>query len=348
VLRRLHLIPGVAVFLAIAAPWFLLVQARNPEFFDFFVVQEHFARFALSGHHRPGPWWYFLPIIVVGTMPWTPLVAAAVAQRGTTRTGSESRIDVDRFLLVWAATVLAFFSLSSSKLPPYVLPMLPALALLTARRLPLLEDRRTVRRAAGAAAAGAGVFAAAAVPVLATEKFAALAPLLADVPAWFVAADAALVAGAGAAWWLARAGRARAALLALAASSLAFGQLALGGAHAVDEFYSAERVVEKWLGDPPHLDDDAAFYSVGKFDPGLPFYLGRTVTLVAYEGELAPGIAAEPFKYVPSVETFERQWRAAERAYAEMDPALYGKLSEGGLPMHVLVRDVRRVIVARH
>ncbi|HEY7240033.1 MAG TPA: glycosyltransferase family 39 protein, partial [Burkholderiales bacterium] len=70
-LRELEWGRGLALFTALAAPWFILVQLRNPEFFDFFVLHEHFARYALPGHHRPGPWWYFAAVLLVGMMPWT-------------------------------------------------------------------------------------------------------------------------------------------------------------------------------------------------------------------------------------------------------------------------------------
>lgn len=348
VLRRLHLLPGLALFSAIAVPWFLLVQAANPEFFKFFFVQEHFERFALPGHQRPGPWWYFLPIVLVATMPWTPAVIAALARRGKTRSESSCRIDVDRFLLVWPATVLVFFSLSSSKLPPYVLPALPALALLTARRFPRMEDARAAIGLTALAAALAGCAFLIAVPALLRwEKVADLGPLLPAASTWLVAASLALGGGAAGTWLLARAGRARTALVALSATSLVFGQLILAGAHAVDGHYSSERLVEGWLGDPPRLADDTPFYSVGTFDNSLPFYLQRTVTLVEYKGELGAGIAAEPSKYVESITQFKQDWLASPRAYAHLTPALYQQLLAEGLPMRVLARDARRVIVAR-
>jgi hypothetical protein len=71
------------------------------------------------------------------------------------------------------------------------------------------------------------------------------------------------------------------------------------------------------------------------------------VTLVDYKDELAPGIAAEPGKYVGSVDEFLGLWRTDAAAFAIMTPRLYEKLSGEGLPGHVLVRDSRWIIVAR-
>jgi len=347
-LRRLHLLPGLAVLAAIAVPWFLLVQAANPEFFQFFFVQEHFERFVEPGHNRPGSVWYFLPIVLVAAMPWTPAMIAAIARRGPAHAEQSCRIDVDRFLLVWAATILVFFSLSSSKLPPYVLPALPALALLTARRFPRTEDARAAIGLTALAAALAACAFLIAIPALPKwEKVADLGPLLPAASTWLTAASLALGGGAAGTWLLARTDRARAALVALSATSLIFGQLALAGAHAVDGYYSSERLVAGWLGDPPRRADDAPFYSVETFDDSLPFYLRRTVTLVEYKGELGPGIAAEPSKYVESITRFKQDWLASPRAYAHMTPALYEQLLAAGLPMRLLARDARRVIVAR-
>src|SRR5207245_3555820 len=70
-LRRLHWAPGLAVFGAIVLPWFVLVQHRNPEFFRFFFFRDHFARYLLPHHHRPGPRWVFAPLLLIGLPPST-------------------------------------------------------------------------------------------------------------------------------------------------------------------------------------------------------------------------------------------------------------------------------------
>src|SRR5260221_1971901 len=128
VLRRLHWIPGLSLFAAIVLPWFILVQDRNPEFFQFFFVHEHFERYALPVHHDPVPWWYFVPLVLVGLWPWTPAVPAAVAKGW--RAPAAGGFRLDRFLVIWAAVVIVFFSASHSKLPGYVLPAVPAILLL--------------------------------------------------------------------------------------------------------------------------------------------------------------------------------------------------------------------------
>jgi 4-amino-4-deoxy-L-arabinose transferase-like glycosyltransferase len=191
-LRRLAIAPGIGVLLAVSAPWFLLVQDRNPEFFRFFFIYEHFERFALPGHHRPGPWWYFIPVLLAGTLPWTPLVARAIVQAVRER-GSKDRgnLNIDLLLVVWAATIFLFFSLSSSKLPAYVLPALPPLVLLAARRIGKIDAKGFVRDAAFSGALAAVAAGGACLLLERTDSFHLLAP----AAPWFLFALLALLAG---------------------------------------------------------------------------------------------------------------------------------------------------------
>src|SRR4029079_18366904 len=69
--KRLSLVQGLLLFLLLAAPWFVLVASRNPEFARFFFIHEHFERFLTTEHRRTGAWWYFLPMLAVGLLPCT-------------------------------------------------------------------------------------------------------------------------------------------------------------------------------------------------------------------------------------------------------------------------------------
>lgn len=125
--------PGpLLVFVALAAPWHVLVARRNPDWFDFYVIREHLARFASKGHRREGPVWYFLPVLVGGFLPWTvfaPALARAIPR--PTRAAVRDR-GTEAFLAIFAFVVVAFFSVSKSKLIPYVAPVWPVLAALLA------------------------------------------------------------------------------------------------------------------------------------------------------------------------------------------------------------------------
>ncbi|MBV9183930.1 MAG: glycosyltransferase family 39 protein [Acidobacteria bacterium] len=126
---------GLLVFLLIAMPWYVLVQLRNPQFFRVFVLQHNLARFASNMFHHPQPIWYYLPVTILGWIPCSIFVLLALSSgfrqfKSATREG-----EPDRFLLIWILVVVAFFSLSISKLPGYILPALPPGILLIARYL---------------------------------------------------------------------------------------------------------------------------------------------------------------------------------------------------------------------
>ena len=127
--------PGLPLFLALAAPWFILVSRRNADFASFFFVHEHFARFLTKEPQRVEPWWYFLALLLVAVLPWLlPLARAAAAARL-----AENRAQTFKplkFLLLFSAVTLVFFSISGSKLAPYILPMFPLLAAFTGVAVP--------------------------------------------------------------------------------------------------------------------------------------------------------------------------------------------------------------------
>jgi 4-amino-4-deoxy-L-arabinose transferase-like glycosyltransferase len=343
-LRRLHWVPGLCVFGAIVLPWFILVQQRNPEFFDFFFIREHFERYWLPHHHRAGPWWYFIPILLVGLLPWTPSIPAALARAW--RAPAQPGFKLDRFLVVWAGVVVVFFSASQSKLPGYVLPAVPAILLLFARHYPALSER--LRRAPAFVCIASGLaltLLAAGLPTL--SVLLSWTEFDAEYAIWLLAAGLALSAAGIAALRLLRRSRQEASLAVLGLGSLLAVQLALSGTHVLDEHYSSERLIDTMVGEKLRFPREPPFYSVASFDQSVPFYLGRPVTLVGYKDELAPGIAAEPWKFVSSVDEFVGLWQEHEEAFAIMTPPFYEKLRQEGLPGRVLARDPWRVIVAR-
>ncbi|NPU85006.1 MAG: glycosyltransferase family 39 protein [Syntrophaceae bacterium] len=133
---------GIAIFLLVTLPWLLLVQERNPDFFRFFFIQEHFLRYTTKFHQRSEPFWFFLPVLVGGIIPWLGFLPSAAG--GFRRKWAESfGADEKRFLLSWFGLILVFFSISSSKLVPYVAPLFPPLAVFLGR-LFLVSEEETV------------------------------------------------------------------------------------------------------------------------------------------------------------------------------------------------------------
>ena len=130
ILRKLYLIPGALLFLALIAPWYLLAEARNAGFLRYYLWDEHFGRFATVSFDRKQPWYFFSAVLVVGFLPWSTLLPSVV-RRHWSRPLDEKHI----FLICWSILPLIFFSISSSKLPHYILPIFPALSIMTATTL---------------------------------------------------------------------------------------------------------------------------------------------------------------------------------------------------------------------
>lgn len=129
-LAEMRLFSGISLFLAIAVPWFVLVSLRHPEFVRFFFIHEHFERFLTRVHGRYQPFWYFLPILAGIMLPWSLFIPAAL--RAAWKNRRETSGAVLTYLAIWASFILLFFSTSNSKLIPYILPVVPPLALMIA------------------------------------------------------------------------------------------------------------------------------------------------------------------------------------------------------------------------
>jgi 4-amino-4-deoxy-L-arabinose transferase-like glycosyltransferase len=136
-LARLGVWWGVPLALAVAGVWYGPVIYRNGrEFIDQFFVQHHFARFASNKYHHPQPFYFYVPVVLLLMLPWTPFFVSALAsfRLRLMRDGTAfNRLRL--FALAWLVVPVVFFSFSGSKLPGYVLPSLPAAAILTGPRL---------------------------------------------------------------------------------------------------------------------------------------------------------------------------------------------------------------------
>jgi len=142
ILRTLW-IPGIVLYLAVMLPWYLAVQVRNPEFFRVFILEHNLARFSQDVYHHRQPFWFYLPVFLLAMMPWTLVLIFAIVERarliwseGKEKEAFSSPEDSwQLFLLIWMLVPILFFSASQSKLPGYILPAVPAGALLVAEYL---------------------------------------------------------------------------------------------------------------------------------------------------------------------------------------------------------------------
>ena len=136
ILKRLFLSPAILVFFLLCVPPFYLVCKKNPDFFYFFFIQEHFLRYATKMHDRYAPFWFFVPVIIGGFFPW--LGGLFISFKNYF-----SKKDNNIYLVLWVLVITAFFSASSSKLVPYIIPVFPALAILIAKNLIDLKEKRS-------------------------------------------------------------------------------------------------------------------------------------------------------------------------------------------------------------
>ena len=339
--KRLHLTAGLLLFFVIAAPWFILVSLKNPEFPHFFFIHEHFQRFVSKVHHREGPWHYFIPILLLGIMPWLPLLPQSLA--GALR---EERRDFQpsKMLLIWCAFIFFFFSVSGSKLPSYILPIFPALALLIALQLRHTSGRMLAVTAGLLAVVGAiGLAYVGKVPHLGKNPFEH--PLYQAYAPWVAAGAATALIGGIAAFILARTRR-ECSLAVLGLSTFISGQLLMLGHEPLGRYKAGLDHVPKIAAE---LAPDTPLYAVNIYEQSIPFYLGHTLTLVAFADEMQFGVDQEPQLWIPTREEFVRRWNEAhatgKKALAIMHPDAFADLQEGGLPMRVIARDPRRVIV---
>ena len=127
---------GLALYLAVATPWFIAVQRANPEFFRTFFLQHNLERFSSNLYHHPQPFWFYIPVALLALMPWTVFVVAALvdALRDWRFSVEEpaAQEDLRTYLALWFLVPIVFFSLSHSKLPGYILPAIPAATILLA------------------------------------------------------------------------------------------------------------------------------------------------------------------------------------------------------------------------
>lgn len=337
-LARLEWARGVPLFLALAVPWFVMVSLRNPEFAQFFFIHEHFQRYLTPSHRREEPWWYFVPIVLLGFLPLAALLPAALVSAWKSHSGHLARV-----LVLWSLFVVLFFSASSSKLPAYVLPAFPALALVLGPYIARAPERRLALWIGPTALFGvvaaimAGRAAGRAREDWAGDLYRAAEP-------WLVGASLLLAAGIALSALLLWRGRRWPGLAAAALTVVA----ALGcGLEGFERFsprqsgkFPAERMASV-------TTPATRLYSVDIYDQGVAFYMRRTLTLVKYRDEFDLGLRAEPHKGLATFDDFDREWRRPGEAVAIMQPGHFHVFRMQGLPMQLVHEDARRIIVRK-
>ena len=171
-----------------------------------------------------------------------------------------------------------------------------------------------------------------------------------DLGPWLLAAfGIGTLGGAAALWAFARDSIARRStgVIIITLTTLIATQVVLIGNDAFRATRSAADLVAALRDASPAYDASAPFYQIEMYDQTLPFYLERTTMLVNYRDELALGLDAEPDRGIATIRDWEARWEAASQAYALMAPDTFDRLSAAGVPLRIVARDTRRVLVAR-
>jgi 4-amino-4-deoxy-L-arabinose transferase-like glycosyltransferase len=340
---RLHLGKGLLLFFAIAAPWFILVALRNPEQPHFFFIHEHFERFLLKTHHRESFWWLFFALSAVGSVPWLGMLGQSL-WLGVKREAGEFRPRL--MLLVWIVFIVLFFTKSNSKLPGYILPIFPALALLVGLYLEVGTRRSRMIAAGMMSAVGVALL----VVVTQMPKMARHAGegnLMIEFQPWVMAAGFVALAGGGFALLHARHMRRDLMAVSLALAGFLSTELILAGF----EPYGKQRAGLPMLSSiQAELKPDSTIYAVGTYEQSMTYYLQRTVTLVDYWDEFSFGLKQQPELSIPTVDAWLVVWHAhaargiQDVAFIRAD--IYEKLKQQGVPMRVISQDARRIVIA--
>ena len=340
-LRRLELARGIPLFLAITVPWFVVVSMRNPEFAHFFFVQEHFQRFTTTMHHREHPAWYFVPILLAGMLPFVFVVLPAwLAALRRPEPGFSPTL----FLGLWALLVFLFFSASGSKLPGYILPMFPVLAVLAGAYLARAARQRVLAAQSIVVALG-GLALAIAAPYLSRAGADQLDRFAGAYAAVLIFAGLAMAAGGALGAVLVLRGRTLACVAALALCTLTASLAAIAGHRDYAPLFSASSTIAAMS---PQPSAQTPFFAVESYDHSVPWSLRRAVTMVGYRDEFGEAVYWEPGKYIREDAGFARAWTEARDAYALFALRDFDRLRAAlAVPMEVVAQGPRYVIVRK-
>jgi 4-amino-4-deoxy-L-arabinose transferase-like glycosyltransferase len=353
---RLHLGKGLLLFLLIAVPWFVLVGLKNPEQPHFFFVHEHFDRFLLKEHHREAAWYVFFVLLAAGSVPWIGVLVQSLVL-GARRVsdadpegipGLPPRFRPRLMLLVWVAFIILFFTKSNSKLPGYIVPVFPAVALLVAVYLDVGTRRSRMATAGITALLGAALLAF--VPFIERlAKHPGEDVLYAAYQPYALAAGLVLLIGGGLSMLYARQMVRDLSVLVLAIAGFAGTQLLLLGFEPIGQARAGANML-------PALRSVGAdkpatkVYSVGMYEQSLTFYLGRPVTLVDYRDEFDFGLQQEPELAIDTIPAFVERWRseraAGVRSVAITRAEIAASLQRQGVPLRIVAADARRTVIA--
>jgi len=350
--KRMHWLWGIFLFFLITMPWFVLIAEQHPSFLNFFFIHEHFERFTTNEHQRSAPWFFFIPLLLVGVIPWILHLPRAILIGFNSRQDLSNSFKPLWLCLTWVVCITIFFSLSNSKLPGYIFPVIPALAILIGYSIWLLLENKHQLNPVGMTIWAAqlilfslifliGLFF---VPKIAltgevyeAQGYAIYAKLIG------ISLGIGLV-GCLLAWIYRK--NAIKSILVFSSTMIMVALTAGTGHESVGRLLSGFDLAQKAK---PLIHPSDTLYGVRMLDHTVPFYLEHPLVMVEFKDELAFGISQEPEKWIPTLEEWMAHWIAKpnQKEFALMTPSLYQELVQKKLPMEVIAEDPLRIIISK-
>ncbi len=338
--KQLHLGAGVLIVGALSLPWVVALGLRDGAYAQFFLIHEHFTRFLTTEHHRNEPWWFFGVVFLFACLPWTGLLlrSAWSALRANRPVGRDAAMA----LALWAVVVLGFFSLSGSKLVPYIMPCVPPLALLAGRALDHSVRRRDLLLVWLCVLGLAGLLLGAETLAAAIMREGPNKAAYLSVGHWARAGGVVAALAAALAYWAWRRDRLRLAVVCIGLGLHLAWMTFLGGANIMATTRGVPGAAALIT---PRLSPGESFYCVGAYLQSLTFELGQTCQLVEYTGELqlqfdhGEGHAPQTFAQ------FAQRWREEGAGVALLHKKYLPHLSDAGLATRIVAEYPDYVIV---
>jgi len=339
-LRQIRLFSGALVFLIIAAPWHILVQHANVEFFHFYFIEQQFLRYLTLYAKRYQPDWFFIPILLFGFFPWVAFLFQALRHHWPTTWKNRNEQKKPIFLMLWAGIIFLFFSLSKSKLIPYILPAFPPLAILVGHYISDQLAKPLTLRKPFLAILICSLLISIALPII---------PYFDQVndtqlALWLLGSiSICLTAGASIAMFYAYRAAIKTALAILAATMGILLILANNLAVPVIDTRSIKPLAIALKEKLKPTDEIVAYQH---YYQDLPFYFQRRITVVNCRGELDFGMQHQNTdQFMIDDANFWRRWHTNNNVYAVMAIDKYETLKKCHSDMHLLASTKDNVLI---
>ena len=341
-LKQIYLPTGILLFLFIVLPWHVLVQLKNPEFLQFYFIDQQFLRYSTLIAQRYQPDWFFIPILLAGFLPWVVFLFQAIVT-SFPKTRQQIREKSNHlFLLLWIGIIFIFFSLSHSKLIPYILPIFPAIALLTGHYLSAQRKQFGIKWGT----------------ILLPCIWLALGGLVilwrivdpvADLPEagipFLIVGYSVFLLGSLITAFLNRWHYVKSAFITLTVGSAISFIIFSTGIPRVDT-RSIKPLVEILK---PLLRPQDKVFSYANYYQDLPFYLNQRVMTVNVTGELSFGMLHQNTKtWMLSADKFWSLWHSQQQIFIITDKTLYQSLKKNKKSIYLINSTPQDVLLSNH